>query len=239
MSESEPESGTDRGADGPGDREGESRGEYALEEDDRDAVDVDDVLERLDELERSVSSPSERADVRSVRRMLERVPGGRSVSNGIQRYTTRDVAEGFVGGVLLSLPMVVEDGVFEIAAWFLEATVAGIPVALVANVTFIVLLTHGLLYWTDFRDVEVSRPLFGIVPRRLLGVLSVSFLTAVFLLVLWGRHAAGDPTPLEFFARATIVWAAAAVGASLGDILPGESEGTEVALESVGMGEDD
>ncbi|EMA42606.1 DUF2391 family protein [Halobiforma nitratireducens] len=196
-------------------------------------IDVDDVLERLDELEQSVSSPSERADVRSVRRMLEHVPGRRSVSNGIQKYTTRDVAEGFVGAVLLSLPLLVEDGVFEIAEWFLETTIAGIPVALVANVTFIVLLTTGLLYWTDFRDVGVSEPLFGVVPRRLVGVLAVSFLTSVFLLVLWGRHAEEDPTRLEAFGRVTVIWAAAAIGASLGDILPGESEGTDVTLETV------
>ncbi|SDQ45976.1 DUF2391 family protein [Natronobacterium texcoconense] len=208
-----------------------------------DTVAVEDVLEQLDELEESVSSTSEREDVRRVRRMLERVPGRESVSNGIQRYTTRDVAEGFVGAVLLSLPLLVEDGVFEIAEWFLETTVAGIPVMLVANVTFILLLTTGLLYWTDFRDVGVTKPLFGIVPRRLVGVLMVSLFTAVFLLVLWGRHAEEDPTTLEALGRVTVIWAAAAIGASLGDILPGESEGTDVTLETVenlvGSGDED
>lgn len=144
------------------------------------------------------------------------------------------MAEAFVGGILVSLPMLVEDGVFEIARWFLQTTVAGVPVFLVGNVAFIVVVTIGLMYWSDIREVQITNPIFGVVPRRLVGVLTVSVLTAVFLMVLWGRLLAGDPEgPLEVFARVTVIWAAAAFGGALGDILPGESRGHDIVVENL------
>ena len=74
-------------------------------------TDIADILEQLDELEAFVSSSEERKEVRRTKRMLKRVPG----SKRIKKYTSRDVAEGFVGGIIFSLPLLVEDGVFEIA----------------------------------------------------------------------------------------------------------------------------
>ncbi|PSP15312.1 hypothetical protein BRC62_07680 [Halobacteriales archaeon QH_10_67_13] len=62
--------------------------------------------------------------------MLERLPG----SNRIRKDTGRDVAEGFVGGVLFALPLLVEDGVFSISEWFVSVSAGPVPVFLVANV---------------------------------------------------------------------------------------------------------
>ena len=185
--------------------------------------DIDDVLRQLDELEETVSSAEERQGVQQTRRMLERVPG----SKRIKKYTTRDVAEGAVGAIVFSLPLLVEDGVFEIAEWFTTVTVGPLPVFLVLNVTFIVALTAGLLYATDFRDV-VAHPILGIVPRRLVAVLTISFLVAGGMMYMWGRLHEEDPTQLEAFGRITVIWAAAALGATIADILPGESTGTDI-----------
>ncbi len=197
--------------------------------------DVEYLLGRLEKLEETVDDPEERKQVRRTIQAAHRLPGAEALEDRIQKFTSRDVAEAFVGGIILSLPLLVEDGVFEIAEWFLETTVSGVPVFLVANVTFVVLLTVGLLYWSDIRDVRVTKPLFGFVPRRLVGVLTISLLTAAFLLVLWGRHAEGDPaSTLEVFARVTVIWTAAAFGAALGDILPGESRGRDLLVENVG-----
>lgn len=192
---------------------------------DRDSeTDIDDVLEQLGELERTVDSSDERREVRRTRRMLERIPG----SDRIRKYTGRDVAEGFVGGVLFSLPLLVEDGVFEIAEWFVTVSLGPIPVMLVANVAFICGIVGGLLYYTDIRSVQ-ERLLFGLVPRRFVGVLLISLIVAAGLMFLWGRLNAEDPTTIEAVARITVIWAAAALGAALGDILPGESDGADLS----------
>lgn len=190
---------------------------------DRD-TDIEDVLDQLEELERTVDSGRERQEVRHTRRMLERLPG----SNQIRKYTGRDVAEGFVGGVLFALPLLVEDGVFAIAEWFVSVSVGPVPVFLVVNVAFITSLVSGLLYYTDIRSVQ-ERPLFGFVPRRLIGTLLISLTVAVGMMFLWGRLEVGDPTPMEALARITVIWAAAALGTVLGDILPGESDGEDLS----------
>jgi uncharacterized membrane protein len=128
--------------------------------------------------------------------------------------------------VLISLPMLVEDGVFTIADHFLSVQVVGVPVWLVVNLAFTAVMTWGLLYWTEFREVQRPRPLFGLVPRRLVGVLVISLLTAVLTMSMWGRVEWSEPGVA--FARISVIWTAAAFGAALGDILPGESRGTEL-----------
>ena len=197
---------------------------------DRVDYELDDVRRQLADLKATVDSPEERHGVRTAMAMLDSVPGG----DRIRRYTTRDVAEGAVGAIVFSLPLLVEDGVFDIGEWLAGTTAGGIPVFLVANVAFIVLLTAGLLYATGFRDV-VPRRLFGIVPRRLLAVLTISFCVTAALMLAWGRLHEGDPTTLEAFARVTVIWAAAALGASVADMIPGESEGTDLG-DRVGGG---
>ena len=186
--------------------------------------DLEDVLDQLDRLEKSVDAADERKEVRRTKRMLERVPG----SDQIRKLTSKDIAEGFVGGIIFALPLLVEDGVFEIAEWFAEVLVAGVPVFLVLNVTFIVALVGGLLYYTDIRNVQV-RLLFGFLPKRLAVTLVISFLVAAVSMFVWGRLHSEDPTTLELIGRITVIWAAAALGATLGDILPGESKGEDLA----------
>lgn len=184
--------------------------------------DVADVLGQLDELEATVSTDAARRDVQRTKRMVERAPGSRRIG----KLTTRDLAESVVGAIVFALPLLVEDGVFEIAEWF-TTTVGSIPVLFVANVTLVVGLTAGILYATDFRDV-VSNPILGLVPRRLIAVLSVSFVVAATTMFLWGRLHEGDPTALEAVARITVIWTAAALGASIADMIPGESTGTDI-----------
>ncbi len=187
--------------------------------------DIEDVLEQLRVLERTVTTPEEQREVERAKRMIKRVPG----SDRIRKYTTRDISEGIVGGIVFSLPLLVEDGVFEIAEWFLEFTVGPLPIFLAVNSIFVVALATGLLYATDFRDVRITSPIFGVVPRRLLGVLVISFTVAAVMMFIWGRLHEEDPTALERLARITVLWAAAALGSTLGDILPGESSGTDIS----------
>ncbi len=188
-------------------------------------VDVTEVLQELKSLEGEVSSPEERAEVRRVRGMLERVSG----TDRIQKYTGRDMGEALIGGLVFSLPLLVEDGVFEIAEWFVATTVGPLPIYLTLNLLLIVTVTAGLLYAVDIREVEIQNPVFGIIPRRLVGVLVISFGCALGMMVLWGRLHEEDPTTFEAFARTTVIWAAAALGAVLADVLPGESKGEDIS----------
>lgn len=190
-------------------------------------TEMDDVIEQLDELEQTVDSAEELRELNDVRIALERLPGGEFVEKRIEKYTTRDVAESFVGSILVSLPLLVEDGVFDIADHFVGNTAAGIPFWLVGNVVFVTLVTWALLYWADFRVIAESDSVFGLIPYRVVGVLLISFSTATLLMTLWGRLG-GWNDPLLAFARIAVVWTAAAFGAALGDILPGQSGGTEV-----------
>lgn len=199
-----------------------------------DEPDLEYLLQRLEELEEIVDQPEERRHVRRTMNVARRIPGSEMIEKRIQKYTTTDLAETFVGGVILSLPLLVEDGVFDIATWFAENTVAGIPVFLLGNIAFVVALTVGLIYWADIRHVRITEPIFGFIPRRLVGVLVISFLTATMLVVLWGRHVEGDPaSTLEILGRITVIWAAAAFGGAMGDILPGEGTGTDLTVENI------
>ncbi|QLD84582.1 DUF2391 family protein [Natronomonas halophila] len=197
---------------------------------DPDGVAVEDVLNQLEELEETVDDEAEREEVRRAMRLVDSLsPEG--VRGTIDKFTRRDIAEAFVGAILISLPMLVEDGVNAIAEHLLAA-----PALLVINVSFVVIMTAGMLYYAEFREVEVSRPLFGLIPRRLLAVLVIAFITAAFTMTVWGRLD-GWADPVVALGRVSVVWAVACFGAALGDILPGESSGTDINDEIDEFGE--
>jgi uncharacterized membrane protein len=152
---------------------------------------------------------------------------GDVVPDYIHRHT-RDVGEAIAGSIVFALPLLVEGGVFEIAEWFATTAVGGVPVLLVANLVFTVVLTHGLLYAVDIRTVRITEPILGFVPRRLVGVLAAALGVAAGTMLAWGRLHEGDPTTVERVGRVSVVWTAAVLGAVLADILPGESEGRDL-----------
>jgi uncharacterized membrane protein len=195
-----------------------------------DDIDIETIRTRLEALEQAVDHPDERQEVRRTIGLIDRLPAP-SLREHIRKFTRRDIAEAFVGSILISLPMLVEDGVFDIAAHFVDT-----PVLFGLNVVFLVAMTTGLLYYADFRDVRINRPIFGLVPRRLTAVVVISFVTAAFTMTLWGR-VEGWTDPAVAIARISVVWTAAAFGGALGDILPGESEGADINDELDQFGE--
>mgnify|MGYP000574255204 CR=1 FL=1 len=197
---------------------------------DESSADLETLRSRLEALEGTVDAPHERAEVQRTIRLVDRIPSS-AVGDRIRKFTRRDIAEAFVGSVLISLPMLVEDGVFDIAEHFVET-----PVLFGLNAVLVVVVTAGVLYYAEFRKVSVYRPILGIVPRRLFAVLVVSFLTATCAMTLWGRLG-GWSDPAVAFGRISVVWTAAAFGAALGDILPGESSGADINDEIDAFGE--
>ncbi|MFC6904801.1 hypothetical protein [Halalkalicoccus tibetensis] len=108
---------------------------------------------------------------------------------------------------------------YDIAEHFAATTVGPLPVFFVANAVFAVGVVVGLLYYTDIQRVEVGDRLLGILPHRLVGVLSISFLVAALMTTMWGRVDWAEPWIAV--CRISVIWTGMAIGASLGDILPG------------------
>ncbi len=187
-----------------------------------------EVVEHLEALEESIDSAADQQKAKRIRHLgeqlhrfeqaqLERVEGQ------ISRYTTRDVIETVVGATIFSLPLLVEGGVYEIGTHFATTMVYGLPIYFIGNIVFVTIVTSGMLYYAEFRDVEITY-LFGVIPQRLTAVLIIAFLVAAGTMSLWGQLAWSDP--FVAVCQISVVWTAGAFGAGLGDILPGESRGT-------------
>jgi hypothetical protein len=67
------------------------------------------------------------------------------------------------------------------------------------------------------------------------GIAAVSFLTAAALMTMWGR-VEGWADPAVALTRISVVWTVASFGASLGDILPGESSGDDINDDLADLG---
>lgn len=188
---------------------------------------VEALHTQFDELE---SAANESAHRREVHRLREETLGAAiddAFGDTIEKYTSRDIAEAFVGSIVFSIPFLVEDGVFDVATFFLSFHLGLFPVFLLINAAFVLGVILGLVYWAGPQDVRVSRPIFGILPRRLVGIAVVSFLTGAALMTMWGR-VDGWTDPVVALARVSVVWTVASFGAALGDILPGESSGADI-----------
>ena len=184
---------------------------------DEQAPTVEDLIESLETLEEVVDDSEERRKVREAMRTARdlAVPERVSVFGRVVRgFDRSDLAEALVGSVLFGIPMLVEGGTTEVGAY-----IATRPAFLVGTALVTVLLVVGIVYVADFQDVRVHRPILGVVPRRLVGVLGVAVVTAVVGLTAWGRVDWGAPgVALGSTLVATLPMA---VGAALGDLLPG------------------
>ena len=171
-----------------------------------------DVTEIRQELEAIADTPEERERIREA---VEELTQSRDLfGRVVVGFDRGDVAEALLGSVVFGIPMLVEGGTQEVGA-FLAAHVLAIEATLVATVAMVV----GILYVSDIQDVRIRDPFFGFLPRRLVGVLGVSFVTALVMMSLWGRVAWS--MPWLAFAQVTVAFVPMAIGAALSDILPG------------------
>lgn len=177
--------------------------------------DMGDLFDELEELEGMVASPEAREQVRETMRVaMEAARPASPFGRVIRGYDRGDLAEAFLGSILFGIPMAVEGGTQEVGAFLVDR-----PLYFVGTALFAVGLTIGILYVADIQHVRVHKPILGLVPRRLVGVLGVSFLTAVVLLTAWGRIDWGEPAVA--LANAVVAFVPMSIGASLGDLLPG------------------
>jgi len=187
---------------------------------------IEDPFDRLSEFSADTTSADARAEIKETKALLAEAHERGLIDSDRRHLEADDAVQAFVGSVIFASPLLVEDGVFDVAAYFLSFRLAGFPVFFVANTVFILAMIGVLVYWAGPRDVAVSRPLFGFIPRRLVGISAVSFLTAAALMTMWGRVLWADP--VVAVARVSVVWSVASFGAALGDVLPGESSGDDI-----------
>lgn len=178
-------------------------------------TDLTDLFDELEELEEVVQSDAAREQLQETMRVAaEASQSGGTFGRVIRGYDRADLAEGLLGSLLFGIPMAVEGGTGEVGE-FLAAR----PPVFAGTVVFTLGLLVGVLYVADFQDIRVHRPFLGFIPRRLLGVATVSFLTAVVLLTGWGRVDWAEP--VLALASVVVAWLPMSIGAALGDILPG------------------
>ena len=132
----------------------------------------------------------------------------------IRGFDRADLAEALLGALIFGIPMFVEGGTQEVGEF-----VATHPIFLVATHALALGVVVSILYVADIQDVRVHRPILGLVPRRLVGVMSVPFLTALFMMTAWGRVDWVDPW--LSLCTVSVAFVPMAIGAALGDILPG------------------
>ncbi|GAB3321028.1 MULTISPECIES: DUF2391 family protein [Haloplanus] len=180
-------------------------------------TDMGDLFDELEELEGIVDTPAGRRQVRETMRVAMAASASTAASpfgRVIRGYDRGDLAEALLGSFLFGIPMAVEGGTQEVGE-FLAAR----PLHLGATIVFGVGLVVGIIYVADFQDVRVHKPILGVIPRRLAGVVGVSLTMAFVLLTGWGRVDWAAPTLA--FANVVVAFVPMSVGAALGDILPG------------------
>jgi len=173
-----------------------------------------DLFDELEALEETVDTPEERRRVRKTMDMVMRVER-RSFGRVISGFDRADAAESLLGSLLFGIPMFVEGGTGEVGLF-----IATHPVYFLGTVGFAVLSVVGILYVAEFQDVRVHNPIFGILPRKLLGVVLVAAVTALVMMTAWGR-VDWAARPWVSLCDVTVAFFPMAIGSALGDILPG------------------
>ncbi|MFB6220031.1 MAG: hypothetical protein ABEH90_01215 [Halolamina sp.] len=175
--------------------------------------DIDDVFEELEELAEMVDSSDEREQVIEAMQTLRRSRSSRLVGRLRDTFDSRDVGEALVGSFIFGIPMVVEGGTLEIGEY-----IAANPVLLLVTLVFGGTLVYGILHAVEFERVQEDL-LFGLVSVRLVSIPLLAAVMGFGLMTIWGR--ADWATPLVAISQCTVTSIVMAVGASLGDVLPG------------------
>ncbi|MFB6298822.1 MAG: DUF2391 domain-containing protein [Halobacteriales archaeon] len=176
--------------------------------------DMGDLVAELEELAEDASTPARREQIEETIEMAHQVQSAGTFGRIIRGFDRADMAEAFLGSVVFGIPMIIEGGSLEVGSF-----IATHPAYMFGTLALGIVTVIGLLYVADIQHVIVHRPFFGLVPRRLVGVLGISFATALVLMTGWGR--VDWATPWVAFSQILFVFVGMAIGAALGDILPG------------------
>ncbi len=204
------------------DHAGEDADEFEPDERDRPRRDdpddepptLGDLLDELDEYEASLTDPARRQRIQEIIETATEIEEPAVFGRTIVGFDRADLMEAMLGALLFGIPMMVEGGTQEVGAF-----VATRPIYLVGTLAFAVATTVGILYVAEFQDVRIYKPILGFVPRRLLGVVGVSLVLSLVMSTAWGRVEWAEPWLA--FCTCVVAFVPMAIGAALGDILPG------------------
>ncbi|MBP2250678.1 putative membrane protein [Halarchaeum solikamskense] len=193
----------------------EDMGDTATDDDDDDGADVSDLMDDLEALEAHVESEEAREAVAEAMETAVELRHGGTFGRVIRGFDRADAAEAALGSVLFAIPMVVEGGTHDVGA-YVAAHVGHLFGTLCATVAMV----YGILYVAEIQDVRVKNPIFGVIPRRLAGVVTISMGVTTLLFTGWGQV---DWTAEPWLSACVVAvaWVPTAVGAALSDILPG------------------
>ncbi|GGM63749.1 putative membrane protein [Halarchaeum rubridurum] len=181
---------------------------------DDDGADVSDLMDDLEELEAHVESEAGREAVAEAMATASELGHRGTFGRVIRGFDRTDAAEAALGSVLFAMPMVVEGGTRDVGV-YIASHVGGLAGTLAATVAMV----YGILYVADIQDVRVKDPILGFLPRRLAGVVTISLGITALIFTGWGQVDWGDPWVAACVIA--VAWAPTAIGAALGDILPG------------------
>lgn len=182
--------------------------------DDDHSPDLFDLIDELEDLAEVVGTAEARKQVEEtidVAMELER-PG--VFGRVIRGFDRADAAEALLGSLIFGIPMIIEGGTLEVGVF-----IADHPVYYLGTLGLGVAVVYGIIYVADIQHVEVVNPIVGFVPRRFAGVVTIAFTTSLVLMTAWGRVDWADPRVA--LAQVAVVFVGMAIGAALGDILPG------------------
>jgi uncharacterized membrane protein len=189
----------------------------------RDGPDDDSHSTLFDELEELASLVDSEAEREQVREAMEAATAAQDSDGAvfgrvIWGFDREDFAESVLGSLLFGIPMAVESGTVDAGRY-----IAAHPLYFLATLATAIAMVIGILYVADFQDVRVAHRILGVVPRRLAGVTLTAFGSAVALLTAWGVVTwTLDPAVLwASLCVCTVAFVPMAIGAALGDILPG------------------
>ncbi|MFB6163395.1 MAG: DUF2391 domain-containing protein [Halococcoides sp.] len=179
-----------------------------------DRPDFADLYDELAALEDAVDDPEERERVREAMETAVEVQPRGQFGRVVRGFTTRDAAQSLMGAAVFGFPMFVEDGTRDVGRFL-----AGRPPLLALTAIAGLGLVVGILYVADIQEVRIHRPIAGVIPRKLLGVVAISLAVAVLGMVAWGRVDLDAPRVAA--GQILTAWVPMGVGAALGDIVPG------------------
>jgi len=186
--------------------------------DQRDGEGMGELFDELQELENLVDSDEERRQVREAMQAATEAQDQAVFGRIVWGFGREDLAEAVLGSLLFGIPMAVESGTIDAGLH-----IAQHPLYFLATLATAVAMVIGILYVADFQDVRIAKRFFGFLPRRLVGVTLTSFLVSVGLLTGWGLvEWSTDPRVFwESLCVCSVAFVPMAIGAALGDILPG------------------
>jgi len=202
------------------DRTGDGESERGARASDAEPTDDDpdmgDLFDELAELEEAVDSEDEREQVRETMRTAMEVQEGDAPVFGrvVFGFDRSDAAEALLGSLLFGIPMFVEGGTYDVGLFLSDH-----PIYFLLTNALTLALAAGILYVADFQDVRVYRPIFGFLPRKFLGVLAIPLVTAAVVMTVWGMIDWADPWLAV--CQVAVALVPMAIGAALGDLLPG------------------